>query len=378
MDGNQEQDLEDFDGFQKYVAERFSNLLDDSSSSSSCSFSSNHNNQEPSLLSIAFLRKLLDAFLCCESEFKAVLIDSRDPSTVSRSPFDRLLPELLDRSVKALDICNAVTHGVETVRHCQKLAEIAVTALGKGPIGDGQVRRAKKALGSLAAAMAIDDDYSSGGSGSGKGTERAWSFGKRASPASKERGISNFRKDWSAAKQIHSMTANLAPPRESAGASQPVYVMSAVTAFTMWSLAAAIPCQERLGLGSAAGIAAVAAAKHAAWAQPVAAIQEKLAEEWRRKERRGSAGLLEELQRMERSAANLAEFVENFRFPVEASMAAEAAAQVEELRESCRRMEEGLVPLQRQIREVFHKLVKTRTEVLRVLDQGGKMSTPAM
>ncbi|GAB2209297.1 hypothetical protein Droror1_Dr00026507 [Drosera rotundifolia] len=35
----------------------------------------------------------------------------------------------LDRTVKALDVCNGITHGVEAIRHAQKLAEVVVLAL---------------------------------------------------------------------------------------------------------------------------------------------------------------------------------------------------------------------------------------------------------
>ncbi len=61
MDGNHEQELEDLELFQKHVADRFSELLSSTS-------------DDDSLLSIAWLRKLLDVFLCCEAEFKAILL----------------------------------------------------------------------------------------------------------------------------------------------------------------------------------------------------------------------------------------------------------------------------------------------------------------
>jgi hypothetical protein len=51
--------------------------------------------------------------------------------------------------VKALDVCNAAAHRVESVRHYLKLAEIVAAAFKQKPISDGQVWRAKKALNSL-------------------------------------------------------------------------------------------------------------------------------------------------------------------------------------------------------------------------------------
>lgn len=371
MDGNHEQELEDIELFQKHVADRFSNLLSSSSSSSAES-------PTDSLLSIAWLRKLLDTFLCCEAEFKALLIIGREPSQVSKPPLDRLIPELLDRVVKALDVCNAVTHGVEAVRHCQKLAEIVVSALEQKPIGDGQVRRAKKALNSLIAAVTIEDRDGVGS----KSTERAWSFGRRGGSAcagSKDRTAGQFRslwwgmaKGWSAAKQIQAMSSNLVAPRgaESTGLAHPVYIMSTVVVFVMWALVAAIPCQERTGLATHFPVP-----RQLGWAQPIISLQEKIAEEWKKKEKKCSAGVLEEMQRLERLAQSLIEFTDSFQFPAEAERLEEVAAQVAELAETCRRMEEGLVPLQQQIREVFHKVVRTRTEVLNVLDQVGKAST---
>ncbi|KAF4401700.1 hypothetical protein CsatB_003671 [Cannabis sativa] len=375
MDVNHEQELQDLDLFQKRVSDRFSNLFSPSDESPIAGAG------ETALLSIAWLRKLLDVYLCCEAEFKVLLLMGRDPAHISKAPLDRLVPELLDRAVKSLDICNAVTHGVEAIRHCQKLAEIAVSALGQKPVGDGQVRRAKKALNSLIAAMAVEDKDGIGG----KFSDRAWSFGRKGgagSASSKDRTVGQFRslwwgmaKGWSAARQLQAMSSNLVAPRgaESTGLAQPVYIMSTVMMFTMWALVAAIPCQERTGLATHFPIP-----RHLSWAQPIIGLQEKIAEEWKKKEKKGSFGLLDEIQKLEKLGLSLTEFAESFQFQAESDRLEEVATQVAELAETCQKMEEGLVPLQQQIREVFHKVVRTRTEVLEVLDQSGKVSTPTM
>ncbi|KAF4383822.1 hypothetical protein F8388_023514 [Cannabis sativa] len=74
----------------------------------------------------------------------------RDPAHISKAPQDHLIPELLDRVVKSLDICNVVTHGVKAIRHCQKLAEIAISALGQKPVGDATGEASLKIMLSLA------------------------------------------------------------------------------------------------------------------------------------------------------------------------------------------------------------------------------------
>ncbi|GKU95213.1 hypothetical protein SLEP1_g8600 [Rubroshorea leprosula] len=366
MEAN-DQELEDLELFQKHVGDRFAELLTASDEPSSAD----------ALLSISWLRRLLDMFLCCEAEFKALVIMGRDPSQIVKPPLDRLIPELLERAVKALDICNAVTSGIEAVRHCQKLAEIAVSALEQRPIGDGQVRRARKPLNSLMVAMTIDDKEG----GNNRTTERAWSFGRRGGgAANKDRPLGHFRslagqvaKNWSAAKQIQAMTNNLVAPRgaDASGLASPVYVMSTVIVFVMWALVAAIPCQERTGLTTHFPVP-----KQLGWAHSLIGLQEKIAEELKKKEKKGTAGLLDEMQRMEKLAQSLSEFTDSFQFPGETEKVEEAATQATELGEICHRMEEGLVPLQLQIREVFHRIVRSRTEFLEVLDQAGKASAP--
>lgn len=411
-DPNHELELEDIELFQKHVADRFSDLLPvptpcpapappPVSSTPKNNANNNHdtNNDQPSsasvdspsadhgpppMLSISWFRKLLDVFLCCEAEFKAVLIMGRDPSQFCKPPLDKLIPDLLERAVKALDICNAVTHGVELLRHWQTLAQIAVTALEQRPIGEGHVRRARKALSTLLTSMAFDDKESNSSSSNHKATERTWSFGRRGGANNghnpKEKIAGTFRslswsvaKSWSSAKQIQAMSSNLVPPRgaEATGVALPVYIVSTVLVFVMWALVAAIPCQERTGLATH-----LPAPRQLVWAQPLIGLQEKIGEEWKRKEKKGTAGLLEEMQRMEKVALGLVEFADTFQFPLEDDKVEEVAVQVAEMADICRKMEEGLVPLQQQVREVFHRIVRSRAEVLDVIDQVGKTSAP--
>lgn len=131
-------DAESLEFFQRNISDRFSELLP-SSSTPSYPPPSSEPPSDDALMSIAWLRKLLDAFLCCEAEFKATLLMDRDPTHFVKPPLDRLIPELLDRTVKALDICNAITHGVEAIAFVHKLAEIAAASLDQRPFTDGQV-----------------------------------------------------------------------------------------------------------------------------------------------------------------------------------------------------------------------------------------------
>lgn len=417
-----DQEQEDLDLFQKNTAERFTDLLpaptpppcpcplpptavstpqnkdkekdkdnnsngdQPPSSNSAESPSAEHGPPPPApMLSIEWFRRLLDVFLCCEAEFKAVVVMGSDPSHLIKPPLDRLIPDLLERAIKALDVCNAVTHAVELLRHWQRLAQIAVVALEQRPIGEGQVRRAKKALATLLTSMTLDDKENSNSNNHGKSTERTWSFGRRgggsaAANNSKDRTGGTFRplswsmaKSWSAAKQIQAMSANLVVPRgvEANGLGMLVYIMSTVLVFVMWSLVAAFPCQERTGLPNH-----IPVPRQLQWAQSIIGLQEKIGDDWKKKEKKGTAGLLEEMQRMEKVGQSLMEFADAFRFPLEDEKVEEVAVQVAELAGICGKMEEGLAPLQQQVREVFHRMVRSRAELLDLIDQVNKLSVP--
>ncbi|XP_010433891.1 PREDICTED: uncharacterized protein LOC104717952 [Camelina sativa] len=369
MDVNHEQELEEIEYFQKHVAERFSELIPSqppppSSSSDVASVS------QP-ILSIPWLQSLLDVLMSCDAEFKAVL----SMTQISKSPsLERVLSELLDRILKALDLCNAVVAGIDSVRQSRRFAEIAVTALKQRPLCDGGVRRAKRALTSLLVGLNAEErrDRNSGGSGSGSSnqrrtTSRSWSFGPRSNVTGGGGSSGHVGKNWSATKQIQAMVSNLVLPRgaEASGPAMPVYIMSSVMVLVMWVLVAAVPCQTSSLLA-----APLPLPKHQSWASAAVYIQERIGEEMKRKEKRcGGGGLMEEMQRMERIGVSLLEFTERFRFPADEEEEVEVAEKVDEMEEICLGMEVGLDDLKIQVRQVFHRLVRSRSEIVSVLDQ---------
>ena len=74
-------------------------------------------------LSVAWIRRLLEAFLLCQEEFRAVAAEVRRRGC-GGALAERLVGEYHERAVKALDVCNAARDGVDQVRRWVRLAEI--------------------------------------------------------------------------------------------------------------------------------------------------------------------------------------------------------------------------------------------------------------
>ncbi|KAK1320463.1 hypothetical protein QJS10_CPA03g01966 [Acorus calamus] len=298
------------------------------------------------LLTLPWFRKLLDAFLSSVEEFKVAVSPSIH--------HDRPISEFLDRAVKALDVCNAVSDAVDSVRLLHRQAEIAVSALDRTVLLEGQFVRARRAMSRLLLSMAPDDRDGS------RAAERNWSFGRSrvASTSSQERRSGGYYlrsvssgvgRTWSAGKHVQAMSANLYAPRGGiAAVDAAAYAMSSFMDRGPVSLA----CPPR----------------HLSWSGPLIGLQEKITDEWRKREKKGSSagqasslGLLVEVQRLEKCARGL---VSSDRDRMD-----EIGAFVDELSEACGGLDEGLLPLQGQVREVFHRILWCRKELLDCLNQ---------
>uniref|UniRef100_A0A453K9D9 Uncharacterized protein n=1 Tax=Aegilops tauschii subsp. strangulata TaxID=200361 RepID=A0A453K9D9_AEGTS len=204
------------------------------------------------ILSVAWIRRLLEAFILCQEEFRVVLAQARRRGALPAAA-ERLVAEFHERAVKALDVCNAARDGVDQVRRLERLADIAASVLlAPGEIHEGQLRRARKAVSDLSVLL-VDDT--------------------------------------------------------------------------------------------------TAAAK-------------RLAEEGKRKERRSCCGLLKEIYVLEKATQKLADAIDAAPIPLFGDREADLREAAAELSAVCAAMREGLEPLEKQVREVFHRIVRSRVEGL--------------
>ncbi|XP_008785837.2 UPF0496 protein 4 [Phoenix dactylifera] len=363
MDGHdggssQEQELE---AFQRHVADLFLDL----SSSAAAGGSGGED-----ILFLSWVRKLLDTFLICQEEFRVILFNSK--GILSRPPLDRLISDFFERGVKALDVCNAIRDGIDQIRQWKKHLEIVLVALDPShkTLGEGQLRRARKALTDVTILMLDEKEAGS------VLNQRNRSFGRSTPgkdgnhhsgsrhPGGHFRSLSwSVSRSWSAARQLQAINNNLSAPRgneiaATSGLAVPVFTMSSVLLFVMWALVAAIPCQDR-GLGTHFSIP-----RSFAWAASVLSLHERIVDESKKKDRKNSSGLLKEIHQIEKCTRQLAELMDSIQFPLTEEKEAEVRQGVQELLAVCDALKEGLDPLERQVREVFHRIVRSRTECL--------------
>ena len=333
------------------------------------------------ILSVAWIRRLLEAFILCQEEFRVVLAQARRRGALPAAA-ERLVAEFHERAVKALDVCNAARDGVDQVRRLERLADIAASVLlAPGEIHEGQLRRARKAVSDLSVLL-VDDTTAaaSGGVASFLASHRNRSFGRaRASPSrgsatgsSATSSASHFRslswsvsRAWSASRQLQAIGAGLTAPRaHEGGLVAPVYAMGCILHFTAWALVAAVPCPDRSSALLAHHLPVAPARAAFPWAPPLLTLQERLAEEGKRKERRSCCGLLKEIYVLEKATQKLADAIDAAPIPLFGDREADLREAAAELSAVCAAMREGLEPLEKQVREVFHRIVRSRVEGL--------------
>ncbi|KAA8537903.1 hypothetical protein F0562_027517 [Nyssa sinensis] len=318
--------------FQRQVADRFNGLLPVGSDE---------------LLSLSWVRKLLDVFLCCQEEFRVIMFNNKE--YMNRTPMDRLMSEFSERSVKALDVCNAIRDGIEQIRQWKKQLEIVLCALdNQRSLGEGQFRRAKKALIDLEIGM-LDEKESNASL-----AHRNRSFG-RNNVQKDHKSLGHFRslswsvsRAWSAARQLQAIGNNLAAPRGNEiiatnGLAVAVFTMSSVLLFVMWALVAAIPCQDR-GLQTHFYIP-----RQFTWAAPILSLHERILEESKKRDRRNACGLLKEIHQIEKCARRMNELADSIQFPLTEEKEGDVRQRVQELVEVFKAVKDGLDPLERQL-----------------------------
>ncbi|KAG8389880.1 hypothetical protein BUALT_Bualt01G0024900 [Buddleja alternifolia] len=338
---------DELEAFQRQVAKHFQELLTADSGE---------------ILSIKWLQNLLDTFLCCQEEFKVILFNNK--VCLNKPPMDKYVSDYYERSVKALDVCNAIRDGIDQIRQWQKSLEIVLCSFdNQRSIGEGHFRRAKKALADLAIGM-LDDKGSNNVLG-----HRNRSFG-RNNLQKEHKSLGHYRslswsvsRTWSASKQLQAISGNLVVPRNNEtistnGLNLAVFTMSYVLLFVMWALVAAIPCQDR-GLQTHFNVS-----KQFLWAGPILLLHERILEESKKRDRRSACGLLREIHEIENCARKMNELADCVKFPLTEEKEREVKQRVEEVGLVYEGIKDGLDPLERRVREVFRRIVCSRMEGL--------------
>ncbi|XP_015691830.2 protein ROH1-like [Oryza brachyantha] len=174
---------------------------------------------------------------------------------------------------------------------------------------------------------------------------------------------------WSATRQLQAIGGGLTVPRAhditaTGGLASAVYTMAALLFVVSWALVAAIPCQDR---GLQAHLTAVP--RSFPWAGPVMTLFDRILDESKKKDRKHSCGLLKEIHQIERCSRQLMEATDAAEFPLAEEKDAEVKEAALELVQVCESLKDGLDPLERQVREMFHRVVRTRTEILDYLSR---------
>ncbi|CAN6250768.1 unnamed protein product [Urochloa humidicola] len=365
------QDLDPADAFQRRAADLLNDLL--------------AGGDPDDLLSLAWTSRLLDAFLLCLEEFRALLFGP-GAQAASRPPLDRLVADFFDRAVKALDLCNAVRDGLDLVRQWRKhlaIAAAVLSASSPAPLGEAQIRRARKALTDLTILMLDDRDAGGGVVGQrnrsfgrankeqpprphGQGHHRRSSSGGSSGSGSGShlRSLSwSVSRAWSAARQLQAIGGGLPVPRPhditaTGGLASAVYTMGAVLFIVAFALVAAIPCQDR-GLQAHFSVP-----RNFPCSGPATALYDRILEESKKKDRKNSCGLLKEIHQIELCSRHLMEVTDTAEFPLPEDKDADLQEAAHELVHVCQSLKDGLDPLERQVRDMFHRIVRTRTEIL--------------
>ncbi|KAJ0691675.1 hypothetical protein HanPI659440_Chr15g0577581 [Helianthus annuus] len=314
------------------------------------------------LLSGSWISKLLDVFLCCQEQFRELLSNNR--SCLSKQPMAKLVSDYFERSVKGLDICNVVRDGIEQLRQWEKQLEIVLNVLGDQTIlGDSQFQRAKRALNNL---EIIFDEKASRLIFSHK--SRSFDLkdlkNQESNGTKMSRSLSaSVSRSWSASKQLLAIGNNIVVPKSNDvlatnGLVLTIYTMTHVFYFVMWVLVVSSTSHDR-GLQLQNNYH-----KNFTWWVPMSSLQERILEEYKKRGRRHSCGMLKEIHRIETYACWMKRFIDSIHFPLRKEQEEEAKKWFEELKNIYDTLKNALDPSERQVKDIFKQIIRCRIEGL--------------
>ncbi|KAF5807668.1 hypothetical protein HanXRQr2_Chr05g0236231 [Helianthus annuus] len=316
------------------------------------------------LLSGSWISKLLDVFLCCQEQFRVLLSNNR--SCLSKQPMAKLVSDYFERSVKGLDICNVVRDGIEQMRQWEKQLEIVLNVLGDQTIlGDSQFQRAKRALNNLEIKIFDEKESRSIFSHKSRSFDPKDLKNQESNGTKMSRSLSaSVSRSWSASKQLLAIGNNIVVPKSNDvlatnGLVLTIYTMTHVLYFVMWVLVASSTSQDR-GLQ----LQFNNYHKNFTWWVPMSSLQERILEEYKKRGRRHSCGILKEVHRIETYVCFMKRFIDSVQFPLRKEQEEEAKKMFEELKNIYDTLKNALDPSERQVKDIFQQIIRCRIEGL--------------
>lgn len=287
---------------------------------------------EAGYLSVRWLCQAIGVVLCMHASVEAFVPDLQQALADGDTKW---LDEYLDDSVKLLDVCVALREAMDEIKDYLVYVELALNTLGKGKIGEAQLRRAKNALGKCTEALKRTDE-----------------------------DVSQRR---SKLENCSSMLRRMGEKLNMEDASKGkffvvIYAAQVTTIFICGVLTAGLSFKARRPLSM------ISVAGQSGWAFSLSSLQQRVKEQVERKKAKGASALLEELDKTDLAVHCLEEKVEQMinsrAFPLSSDQAGEMKSLVGCLRDCTAELSQGVAPLELHIGEVFKVLIASRMALL--------------
>ncbi|XP_059636136.1 protein BYPASS1-LIKE-like [Cornus florida] len=307
-------------------------------------------------LSLSWIRQLFKVFLSCLKEFKELL--DHNGRDLKRGVRNRLISPCVFICLRSLELLNGIRDGLLYVEEWGGEVLKMLLLLCTPNVGRPQFDKARNALNRLS--ISIQNEKESNWALADSMEENEGNL--NLEPA--RRFSSRVSRMWSASMQLKLLRTSLFLPTlgdnaVTNGIADSAFTMGCVQFTVLFCLVAAVPCQGRR-------IDASFFEEHMSpyrWYEPLHSIWKKIYEEARKAENLYCCGLLNEVCLIEQCTRDLSNLINSVEYPLTQENREERAQVVKKLRNIDAALEDGLEPLDEELKDGWSKIASFRIEV---------------
>ncbi|KAI5066625.1 hypothetical protein GOP47_0019249 [Adiantum capillus-veneris] len=251
---------------------------------------------------------------------------------------NKWLDEYLDHSIKLLDICLTLKEAIADIKSYCVHVKLALRALEKCTMGEIQFRRCVKALKKCMDALKRRDEI-----------------------------VNHLGQRRSKLENCSSMLRRMGERLNTDDASKgnfflAIYAVQVNTIFTCGLLSSALSFKPRRPLSS------ICVGGQSAWSFSLSSLQQRVKEQIEKKKSKGVNVLLEELNKTDMEVRNVLSIAEKIleakSFPLKKVKTLEVRDRAKVLQVSFVELQNGLIPLESLLEEVYRNLLRSRMALL--------------